>query len=79
MALTAATAASDIVSAIHAIKPMSASEQTAANAMWTAIIGALYTRMKADMVVTSTVASVSGVTTGLGVSGPGSATSTVIA
>jgi hypothetical protein len=78
MALNATTTATAIVDAIHAVKPMSDEEKAAANTMWGAIVGALYTRIKADMVVASAVASVSGVTTGVGVSGPGTATSSSI-
>lgn len=74
MALNASTTASAIVSALG----LTGAEATAATAKWTTILSALFTRIAADAVVTASVAvvSVSGVTPGGGVSGPGAGTAT---
>lgn len=73
MALNATQTATEIVAALDALAP-----EATAQERWQAVIDALYTRIKADMVVSSTVnvTSVSGVTPGGGVSGPGSGTAT---
>lgn len=78
MALNHTTCAQAVVAAIHAVKPLTVGETVIAEQMWGTIINAIFTHIKANMQVNSTVAvtSVSGVTTGGGVSGPGAGTTT---
>lgn len=76
MPLSASSTADDIVTAVEG--ELGVTLDAASKALWTAIVGALYTRIKADMQVASTVTvtNVSGVTPGPSVSGPGAGTAT---
>jgi hypothetical protein len=74
MPLDGPLTAEDIAAALG----LSGDEAALAVTTWTKIANAIYTRIKADMQVASTVtvASVSGVTAGAAASGPGAGTAT---
>lgn len=75
MSLNKTTTATGIVSAIQAINP--GLDGTQAQALWEAIINALYVRIKADLVVGSVVAtSIPVATTGTAAAQTGATTST---
>lgn len=77
MPLSEAICAAAVVAKLKAKKPdMSPAQEAEATAAWKDIIGEIFTHIKLNMVVTSTVnvTSVTGVMTGGGTSGPGSGT-----
>jgi len=79
MALNKTLCANEIVAKLKARTPgMSTEQEELARAVWSDIVDALFEHMKANMVVTSSVNvdSVTLVTPGTGVSGPGTGTAT---
>lgn len=72
--------ADSIAAAVKAAAPPAGTPITDANlkALWETIITLLYTDIKANAQVVVAVASVSGVTTGGAVSGPGAGTGTIL-